>query len=133
MIVETTNKNELYNTCFIGSARRRIDVSRIPSDSDLVTVALAIGYGWEMLAACLSINRTTVERIKLDYSNRTIDQIFKVLQVWKQNMGFRATFEELFKTMRECETVSVEWETLQTKLGFCFGIITVFTTLLYIR
>lgn len=130
MIVETTNNNELYNTCFLGSARRRIDVSRIPSDPDLVTVAKAIGYGWEMLAACLLVDRPMVERIKLDYRNRTIDQIFQVLLAWKWNMGFRATFEELFKTMRECETLSVEWETLQTKLGFRFGIITVFTTLL---
>jgi len=96
-------------------------MSEIPTDRDLATIAKAIGNGWEMLAAFLSIDQPKVERIKMGNPRSTAEQVFQLLLAWRRIQGSAASFEELFKSMLECETVSVYWDMLETKLGSRFG------------
>ena len=74
-----------------------------------------------MLAAYLSVGRPIVERIKIDYRTRTLDQVYQLLLAWKKEHGNRATCRALFTSMRECDTVSIDWAMLNTKLGFSLG------------
>jgi len=96
-------------------------MSKIPTELDMATIAKTIGNGWEMLAAFLSIDQPKVERIKMEYPHSTAEQVFQLLLAWRKIKGFEASYEELFKRMHECETVSVDWGTLETKLGSRFG------------
>ena len=97
------------------------DFSRIPTDSDLVSVATTIGYGWDLLAPFLSIDEGTVEKIKEDYGYSTEKQIFQLLKAWKKKHGGISTFKGLLKSMRECDAVNVDWIMLQKELGFNRG------------
>jgi len=96
-------------------------MSEIPTELDLATIAKAIGNGWEMLAAFLSIDQPKVERIKMRYPHFTAQQVFQLLLTWRRIQCNAASFDELFKSMQECGSVSVDWDMLETTLGSRFG------------
>jgi len=95
-------------------------LSSIPNDKDLVHIASSFGFGCELLAACLSIDRPTVERLKMDHT-RAIDQCYNLLLTWKRKVRNEATYEKLFKAMHDCEDLTVDWTKIETHLGFRIG------------
>jgi len=95
----------------------------VSDDRDLAIIAKTMGNGWEMLAAFLSIDQPKVERIKQEYPHSTAEQVFQLLQAWRRINGSEASYEELFKRMQECGSVSVDWDMLETTLGSRFGIL----------
>ena len=95
-------------------------MSSIPNDKDFVVIADSIGFGWEFLAAYMSIDRPTVERLKMDHT-RAIDQCYHLLLAWKRKVRNDATYEKLFTSIRDCEKLTVDWTKIQTHLGFGIG------------
>ena len=107
-------------------------MSETPTERDLAIVAETIGNGWEMLAVFLSIDRPKVEKIKMDYPHSTAEQVFQLLLAWRRIRGSNASFEELFKSMQKCGSVSVDWDLLSTKLGSRFGMFSFYCVLKFL-
>ena len=104
-------------------------MSRTPTDRDLVTIAKTIGNGWEMLAAFLSIDQPKVERIKQEFPHSIEGQVFQLLLAWRGINGSEASYEELFKSIQECGSVSVEWDMLEATLESRFGMFSFYCVL----
>ncbi|WAR01904.1 Y1677-like protein, partial [Mya arenaria] len=66
----------------------------------------------------LDVKRPAVERIKLDHGYSSVEQIYNMLQHWKQRNANKATFKALLKEMKDCNSVTIDWEELREKLGF---------------
>ncbi|XP_052802243.1 uncharacterized protein LOC128232620 [Mya arenaria] len=89
-----------------------------PSDRELVSIASAIGNGWEQLADVLGVTKPSVERIKLDFGYSLIEQINNMLKHWKRGNANKATFRVLFLEMKRCTAVTIDWEQLRKEVGF---------------
>ncbi|XP_052800282.1 uncharacterized protein LOC128231463 isoform X2 [Mya arenaria] len=115
-------KRELQQACRNAPGSRSAStlekLDKVPSDRELVSIAPSIGSGWELLAAMLDVKRPAVERIKLDHGYSSVEQIYNMLQHWKQRNANKATFKALLKEMKDCNSVTIDWEELREKLGF---------------
>ncbi|KAK6165493.1 hypothetical protein SNE40_022412 [Patella caerulea] len=80
---------------------------------DINVMSGKLGEGWESIARHLGITEARIGQVRMNYPNDTQNQIFNMLNHWRQKYGNRANLITLLEACHVSGAV-IAWEELQT-------------------
>jgi hypothetical protein len=90
------------------------DADTIPNlrlnDKLISKISHCIGENWQILGHELDLTHVQIEHICEDHPNNTLMKIYHMLKKWCHKMSKKATLDVLVQAMRNCPTLSVQWD-----------------------
>ena len=80
------------------------------NDKLISKISNCIGENWQILGHELDLNHVQIEHISEDHPNNTLMKIYHMLKKWSHKMSKKATLDILVQAMRNCPTLSVQWD-----------------------
>ncbi|XP_045195448.2 uncharacterized protein LOC123550972 isoform X2 [Mercenaria mercenaria] len=84
------------------------DLTREPTERDLVTFAEAIGGNFRFLGLDLGLSDAKLDQISLD-NPTTVMKTYSMLREWSGKNPLKATVSSLIQTMKSCRSVKIDW------------------------
>eukprot|EP00079_Xenopus_tropicalis_P009793 XP_002934114.1 PREDICTED: FAS-associated death domain protein [Xenopus tropicalis] len=102
-----------YKTKCIGSTGAPGTQERDSLDDAFDVICDNVGRDWKMLVRRLGVSDVTIDRIVGANPNNMREQLYRCLRSWKDNMGERASMENLLQALLNCKMKLVQDKVLE--------------------